>query len=93
MFQAAKTAAIDKDIQNFVSGYDTLVGEKGVTLSGGQKQRISIARMLILNKSVLVFDDSLSAVDTKTDLMIRNALKEKDKDLTSIIITLRITTA
>jgi len=93
VFQAAKTAAIDKDIQNFVSGYDTLVGEKGVTLSGGQKQRISIARMLILNKSVLVFDDSLSAVDTKTDLMIRNALKEKDKDLTSIIITHRITTA
>jgi len=93
VFQAAKTAAIDKDIENFVSGYDTLVGEKGVTLSGGQKQRISIARMLILNKPVLVFDDSLSAVDTKTDLMIRNALKIKDKNLTSIIITHRITTA
>jgi ATP-binding cassette subfamily B protein len=93
VFQAAKIAAIDKDIENFVSGYDTLVGEKGVTLSGGQKQRISIARMLILNKPVLVFDDSLSAVDTKTDLMIRNALKIKDKNLTSIIITHRITTA
>ena len=93
VFQAAKTAAIDKDIEGFISGYDTLVGEKGVTLSGGQKQRIAIARMLILNKPVLVFDDSLSAVDTKTDLMIRNALKEKDKNLTSIIITHRITTA
>ncbi|HKM30451.1 MAG TPA: ABC transporter ATP-binding protein [Bacilli bacterium] len=93
VYQAAVTAAVDKDISGFASGYDTLVGEKGVTLSGGQKQRIAIARMLILNKSVLVFDDSLSAVDTRTDLMIRNALKLKDKGLTSIIITHRITTA
>lgn len=93
VFKAAKTAAVHKDIEGFISGYDTLVGEKGVTLSGGQKQRIAIARMLILDKPVLVFDDSLSAVDTKTDLMIRNALKLKDKNLTSIIITHRITTA
>lgn len=93
VYKAAKTAAVHKDIEGFISGYDTLVGEKGVTLSGGQKQRIAIARMLILDKPVLVFDDSLSAVDTKTDLMIRNALKLKDKNLTSIIITHRITTA
>ena len=91
--QAAKIAAVHKDIEGFISGYDTLVGEKGVTLSGGQKQRIAIARMLILDKPVIVFDDSLSAVDTKTDLMIRNALKLNNKDLTSIIITHRITTA
>ena len=91
--KAARIAAIDKDITKFDGGYETLVGEKGVTLSGGQKQRIAIARMLLLDKPVLIFDDSLSAVDTKTDLMIRNALKEKSKKLTSIIITHRITTA
>lgn len=91
--KAARIAAIDKDIIKFDGGYETLVGEKGVTLSGGQKQRIAIARMLLLDKPVLIFDDSLSAVDTKTDLMIRNALKEKSQKLTSIIITHRITTA
>lgn len=93
VYQAAQTAAIHQDILRFDEGYNTLVGEKGVTLSGGQKQRIAIARMLILDKPIMVFDDSLSAVDTKTDLMIRNALKQKNNDLTSIIITHRITTA
>ena len=67
VYRAAKIAAIHKDIVNFEEGYNTLVGEKGVTLSGGQKQRIAIARMLLLNKPVLIFDDSLSAVDTSTD--------------------------
>ena len=93
VYHAAKIANIDEDITAFDDGYETLVGEKGVTLSGGQKQRVAIARMLLLNKEVLLFDDSLSAVDTKTDLEIRNALKEHNKDLTSIIITHRITTA
>ena len=93
VYQAAKTASIQKDIENFEEGYDTLVGEKGITLSGGQKQRVAIARMLVLEKPVMIFDDSLSAVDTTTDLMIRNALKEKNERLTSIIITHRITTA
>jgi ATP-binding cassette subfamily B protein len=93
VYNAAKTAAIHKDITAFDEGYNTLVGEKGVTLSGGQKQRIAIARMLILDKPVMIFDDSLSAVDTTTDLMIRNALKAKNSQLTSIIITHRITTA
>ncbi len=93
VYRAAKIAAIHKDIVNFEEGYNTLVGEKGVTLSGGQKQRIAIARMLLLNKPVLIFDDSLSAVDTSTDLEIRKALKENNKELTSIIITHRITTA
>jgi len=70
-----------------------MVGEKGVTLSGGQKQRIAIARMLVLNKPIIIFDDSLSALDTKTDLQIRNALKQRNEKMTSIIITHRITTA
>ena len=93
IYKAAKTAAIHKDIQGFDKGYDTLVGEKGVTLSGGQKQRIAIARMLVLNKPIIIFDDSLSALDTKTDLQIRNALKLRNDKMTSIIITHRITTA
>lgn len=93
IYEAAKTAAIHSDILTFDKGYNTLVGEKGVTLSGGQKQRLSISRMLVLNKPIMIFDDSLSAVDTKTDLQIRNALKQKDDQLTSIIITHRITTA
>lgn len=93
VFQAAQIAAIANDITKFEKGYETLVGEKGVTLSGGQKQRIAIARMLLLEKPVLIFDDSLSAVDTTTDLMIRQALKTRNENLTSIIITHRITTA
>jgi len=93
VYNAAKMASVHNDILHFEKGYDTLVGEKGVTLSGGQKQRVAIARMLLLNKPVMIFDDSLSAVDTKTDLMIRNSLKEKNDKLTSIIITHRITTA
>lgn len=93
VMMATKTAAVHDDIVNFYKGYNTLVGEKGVTLSGGQKQRVSIARMLVLEKPILIFDDSLSAVDTKTDVRIRNALKENNKNLTSIIITHRITTA
>ena len=70
-----------------------MVGERGVTLSGGQKQRISIARMLAEKRKILVFDDSLSAVDTETDLKIRNALKDNEGKSTMIIITHRITTA
>lgn len=93
IYSAAKTAAIHKDILEFDKGYNTQVGEKGVTLSGGQKQRIAIARMLVLNKPIIIFDDSLSALDTKTDLQIRNALKTRNEQMTSIIITHRITTA
>jgi ATP-binding cassette subfamily B protein len=93
VYEAAKISAIHKDIETFDKGYNTLVGEKGVTLSGGQKQRIAIARMLVLEKPVIIFDDSLSAVDTKTDVNIRNALKQVHHQLTSIIITHRITTA
>lgn len=89
----AETASVSKDIERFEKGYDTIVGERGVTLSGGQKQRISIARMLVEKKPILVFDDSLSAVDTETDLKIRNALDKRQSKTTTIIITHRITTA
>jgi len=91
--QLARLAYVDKDIESFDSKYNTMVGERGVTLSGGQKQRIAIARMFATKKSVIVFDDSLSAVDTETDLKIRNALKENKDKVTTLIITHRITTA
>ncbi len=91
--EAAKIAALEKDIHTFKQGYDTVVGEKGTTLSGGQKQRVAIARILVSNKPILIFDDALSAVDTQTDKMIREALASKDNKQTSIIITHRITTA
>ncbi len=89
---AAATACIHDDIERFSQGYETLVGERGVTLSGGQKQRVAMARMLTKKTPIIVFDDSLSAVDTQTDEKIRAAL---DKDLagaTSVIISHRITT-
>ena len=89
----ARVASVDTDIEGFELKYETMVGERGVTLSGGKKQRISIARMLAEKREILVFDDSLSAVDTETDLKIRNALKDNEGKSTMIIITHRITTA
>ncbi len=91
--EAASIASLHNDIVNFEAGYETIVGERGVTLSGGQKQRVAIARMLIHSKPVLIFDDSLSAVDTETDIQIRNALNDFWTDTTVFIITHRITTA
>ena len=93
VLEAARLAAIHEEVEKFEKGYKTLVGEKGTTLSGGQKQRVAIARMLVDNSNVIIFDDSLSALDTKTDLMIRKALKEKQSNKTMIIITHRSTTA
>ncbi len=91
--EAARIARLHEDIENFEAGYDTIVGERGVTLSGGQKQRLAIARMLLEKKPVLVFDDSLSAVDAETDIQIRKALMKHWKDTTVFIITHRIQTA
>lgn len=91
--RVAQIAQVHEDIMHFEEGYSTLVGERGVTLSGGQKQRVAIARMLLKPKPILVFDDSLSAVDTVTDIQIRRALKKEWKDSTVFIITHRITTA
>ena len=93
VISAAKTAAIHDDVLKFKQGYETIVGEKGTTLSGGQKQRVAIARMLVDESPVIIFDDSLSALDTKTDVLIRKALKLKSSEQTMIIITHRITTA
>jgi len=89
----AKTAQVHGDIINFENGYKTLVGERGITLSGGQKQRVAIARMLLKPKPILIFDDSLSAVDTETDIQIRRALHKEWKESTVFIITHRVTTA
>lgn len=91
--KATKISQIHDSINKFQFGYDTPVGERGTTLSGGQKQRVAIARSLILNSPVLIFDDSLSAVDTETDYNIRQALKNRDTKSTTIIITHRIATA
>ena len=92
MVRATKTAKIHHVIESFDKGYETMVGERGVTLSGGQRQRVAIARTIIKNSDILVFDDSLSAVDTDTDTQIRQALKEKQRGITTIIISQRITT-
>ena len=91
--KACKIASVDEVIKEFDNGYKTIVGEKGVTLSGGQKQRIAIARTIVNNTPILVFDDSLSAVDAKTDSEIRNSLRVFGKASTMIIITQRIASA
>ena len=91
--QATRIASVHDVIETFDQQYNTIVGEKGVTLSGGQKQRIAIARTLLKDSDVLVFDDSLSAVDTQTDEKIRNALHVLGKQKTMIIITQRISSA
>ena len=89
---AAQTASVHDAIMEFEKGYDTIVGERGVTLSGGQRQRIAIARTVAKDVPILIFDDSLSAVDTETDAQIRQALRERRKDTTTLIISHRITT-
>jgi len=93
IYRAAQIADIHQNILSFKDGYETKVGEKGVTLSGGQKQRLAIARTIINHAPILVFDDSLSAVDTETDIHIRSALKARQKDTTTLIITHRVATA
>jgi len=89
---AASVAMVDETIESFPAGYETIVGERGVTLSGGEKQRVSIARMLAGNSPVMIFDDSLSAVDIETDARIRAALRSRVKNAAVIIISHRIST-
>ena len=89
---AAAAAALDETITSFSSGYDTMVGERGVTLSGGQKQRAAIARMLTQDVPIMIFDDSLSAVDTQTDAKIRQAISKRFGKASVILISHRITT-
>lgn len=90
---AAKNADVDHTVQGFKEGYATIVGERGVTLSGGQKQRVAIARTLITKAPILIFDDSLSAVDTKTDFEIRENLRKNASEATTFIITHRVASA
>lgn len=89
---AADIASVSGFIAKADKGWETVVGERGVTLSGGQKQRIAIARTLLKDNNILIFDDSLSAVDTETDAQIRAALRHEQKDVTTLIISHRVTT-
>ncbi len=89
---AARVACLDTTIANFADGYETFVGERGVTLSGGQKQRAAIARMLTQHTPIMVFDDSLSAVDAETDAKIRNALNKELEGTTTFLISHRTST-
>lgn len=89
---AAKDAAVYHNIKEFDKGFETLIGERGITLSGGQKQRLSIARAIIKEPQILIFDDCLSAVDTRTEEQILNNLGRRMKDKTSILIAHRVST-
>jgi len=92
VFQAAKVASIHNDILSFEKQYETMVGERGVSLSGGQKQRMAIARAIITETPIVIFDDSLSAVDTETDMEIRKALEKRRNIATTFVISHRIST-
>ena len=89
---AAAAASLDETVMGFAQGYETMVGERGVTLSGGQKQRAAIARMLTNDTPIMIFDDSLSAVDTETDAKIRRAIAKRFGKASVILISHRITT-
>lgn len=91
--QAAKNASVHKNIVGFSNGYDTVLGERGITLSGGQKQRVSIARAIIQDPKILLFDDCLSAVDTETEEAILSNLYDISKDKTTIIVSHRVSSA
>ena len=90
--EAVRTAALEDTINGFAEGYQTAVGERGVTLSGGQKQRTAIAQTLMKHAPIVVFDDALSAVDAATDAKIRRSLKQDLKGTTKIFISHRLTT-
>ena len=90
--RAVAIARLDKDVSEFPSGYDTIVGERGITLSGGQKQRAAIARALMVDPRILILDDALSAVDTYTEREILSRLREASRQRTSIIVSHRIST-
>ena len=88
--KAAKFSSVDDNIEGFKDKYDTLIGEKGVSLSGGQKQRISISRAIIKDPKILILDDSVSAVDVKTEETILSNIKNIRKDKTTLIIASRV---
>jgi ATP-binding cassette subfamily B protein len=90
VFEAAKNAAVHRNIVGFSKGYDTVLGERGITLSGGQKQRVSIARAIIHDPQILLFDDSLSAVDTETEEEILSNIHKVSSDKTTIVVSHRV---
>jgi ATP-binding cassette subfamily B protein len=90
--QAGAIARLDKDVADFQNGYETLVGERGITLSGGQKQRTAIARALVIDPAILILDDALSAVDTYTEEEILTRLRAVMRQRTSIIVSHRVST-
>jgi ATP-binding cassette subfamily B protein len=90
IIHVAKVARLDDYIMSLPDGYDTWVGERGITLSGGQKQRLAIARTLLLDPRILILDDSLSSVDTETEYMIQQALLELMKGRTTFVIAHRL---
>jgi ATP-binding cassette subfamily B protein len=92
IIRVAKMSDVHENISGFKEGYATILGERGVTVSGGQKQRISIARALYKEASILILDDSVSAVDTDTEKVIINNLRENRKGRTTILIAHRIST-
>ena len=89
---AAAVARLDKDVADFPSGYETIVGERGITLSGGQKQRTALARAIVIDPRILILDDALSAVDTYTEEEILSRLRGVMRERTSIIVSHRIST-
>ena len=89
---AASVARLDKDVADFPKGYDTVVGERGITLSGGQKQRTALARAVAIDPRILILDDALSAVDTYTEEEILSRLRGVMRQRTSIIVSHRIST-
>ncbi len=93
IIQAAKDADVYSNIIAFPQGFNTRVGERGITLSGGQKQRVSIARAIVREPRILILDDALSAVDTKTENTILNAMKKVMVGRTSIVISHRVSSA
>jgi len=93
VINAAKHAQVHKNIIKFNNDYDTILGERGITLSGGQKQRVSIARAIIKQPDILLFDDCLSAVDTETEEKILNNLEKVSNNKTTIIVSHRISSA
>jgi len=93
VIQAAKNAQVHKNITKFSKGYDTVLGERGITLSGGQKQRVSIARAIIKSPKILLFDDCLSAVDTETEEKILKSLYKITQGKTTVIVSHRVSSA
>jgi len=89
---ASAVARLDKDVADFPKGYDTLVGERGITLSGGQKQRTALARAIAVDPSILILDDALSAVDTYTEEEILSRLRDVMRERTSIVVSHRVST-